>query len=108
MTKITLTKEVSDALEYAINELGEEGVICAHVQDGDWTDACDPLNFLSVLDLTNAVINGWEVEKTPIDDLCEKYIEYSRTLSNVYCCAWRDGVVYALNATGQIVKGIND
>lgn len=108
MAKVVLTKDESDALKYAINEHGKEGVIRAHTQDGDWTDACDPLNSISVLDLVNAVINGWEVENSPIDDLREKYIEYSSTPSNVYCCAWRDGVVYTLNAIGKVVKGIND
>ncbi|PRS16610.1 hypothetical protein QNH18_16990 [Bacillus paralicheniformis] len=68
-----ITKEQADALLglYA-EEWSKEHVLEYHVTR-EWTDRFSPLNDLDLITLAAALINGYEVEKTPEEKVREYY-----------------------------------
>lgn len=68
-----ITKEQADALLglYA-EEWSKEHVLEYHVTR-EWTDRFSPLNDLDLITLAAALINGYEVEKTPEESVREFY-----------------------------------
>lgn len=107
--KPTLTSEQSTALTRAIADLGKSEVIRNHADlTTKWIAHLSALNDIDLLTLSAALVNGWEVEKSPVDTLRENYAvrraapaEDSR--ARCYCA----GVLEALRATGQTIEGIN-
>ncbi|KRT88671.1 hypothetical protein [Bacillus paralicheniformis] len=71
--KPVITKEQADALLglYA-EEWSKEHVLEYHVTR-EWTDRFSPLNDLDLITLAAALINGYEVEKTPEEKVREYY-----------------------------------
>lgn len=107
--KPTLTPEQSAALTRAIADYGKERVLRNHADSTTkWTAHLSALNDLDLLTLSAALINGWEVEKSPVDLLRDEYrrvVDLRDIDSNVDY--WCRGVLEALGATGQYVEGIN-
>lgn len=107
--KPTLTSEQSSALSRATNDYGKEYVLRNHADNiTKWTAHLSALNDIDLLTLSAALINGWDVEKSPVDLLRDDYqrlVDLRYTDSNVD--SWCRGVREALCATGQYVEGIN-
>lgn len=109
--KPTLTPEQSTALSEALKRQEKSTVLHWHAKNPNgWLEYTPmfPLNGLDLLVLAGALINGWEVEKSPIDLLRERFAEASENSgesSRDRC--WCSGVLEALGATGQYVEGIN-
>ncbi|MGG1018608.1 hypothetical protein ABE151_04375 [Bacillus paralicheniformis] len=110
-----ITKEQADALLglYA-EEWSKEDVLEYHVTR-EWTDRFSPLNDLDTVTLASALINGYEVEKTPE----EKVREYYEKLCDGYDRAqfyedegkyllMKRAVRRTLDALGVQIAGIND
>ncbi|MCY7759718.1 hypothetical protein [Bacillus inaquosorum] len=78
--KPTITKEQAEAIESCAMNCGDtykERLIRGHADDsGDWSGEYASLNDLDLLTLAAALVNGYEVEKTPE----EKVREYHRSL----------------------------
>lgn len=67
--KPTITKEQAKAIESCAMNCGDtykERLIRGHADDsGDWSGEYAPLNDLDIMTLAAALVNGYEVEKTP-------------------------------------------
>lgn len=105
----TLTPEQSTALTRAIKDYGKSEVLRNHADSTTkWTAHLSALNDIDLLTLSAALVNGWEVEKSPVDLLREKFAEYSDHRDPASRARmWCSGVLEALRATGQYVEGIN-
>ncbi|QYG88290.1 hypothetical protein [Bacillus atrophaeus] len=111
--KPTITKEQAEVIEsWAMDCNGgvyKERLIRAHADDaGDWGGAYSPLNDLDLLTLAAALVNGYEIEKTPE----EKVREYFEKLWT--CCCGTDEIEIAeetiintLNLLGIKIEGVN-
>ncbi|MCY9532912.1 hypothetical protein M5X04_26750 [Paenibacillus alvei] len=107
--KPTLTPEQSASLNAALVFHGKSGVLRQHAQNPNGWLVYTPmgaLNGLDILTLAAALTNGWEVEKSPVDVLRERFAEF-REEPTQYRRDWCAGVLEALGATGQTIEGIN-
>ncbi|TYS25139.1 hypothetical protein FZC71_00910 [Bacillus subtilis] len=117
--KPTITKEQAEAIEYWTNEYGsdtyKERLIKAHVDDSvRWGDMYAPLNDLDLLTLAAALVNGYEVEKTPEEKVREyfeglhrdEYLTRSRDEAHGLECEIT-GVENTLNLLGIKIEGVN-
>lgn len=111
MNKPTLTREQSSALKEAIAYHGELGVLLWHTaKDDGWSREGSFRSLLEIdlLTMAAALVNGWETEKSPIEELRDEYDRQSkRRLFEPHSDIWCRAVVRALNATGQAIEGIN-
>ncbi|MED4547614.1 MULTISPECIES: hypothetical protein [Bacillus] len=115
INKPVITKEQADALlGLYVEEWSEEDVLEYHVTR-EWTDQFSPLNDLDTMTIAAALINGYEVEKTPE----EKVREYYEKLCDGYDRAqfhedkgkyllMKRSVRRTLDALGVQIAGIND
>lgn len=109
--KPTLTPEQSAALSEALKRQEKSTVLRWHAKNPNgWLEYTPmfPLNGLDLMTLSAALVNGWDVEKLPIDLLRDEYlrvIDLRDIGSNVDY--WCRGVREALCATGQVIEGIN-
>lgn len=115
--KPVITKEQADALLglYA-EEWSKEHVLEYHVTR-EWTDRFSPLNDLDTVTLAAALINGYEVEKTPEEKVREYYEEAQRRckarsetgdIEGLWYNAGRGyGVVDTLDILGIKIEGVN-
>ena len=77
MDKIKVSKEVAEALNLAIKNCGKEHLFNIHSNKSNWADPANlPLNQLSNWKMAQILINGYEVEKTPHENLLELYEDY--------------------------------
>ncbi|QAW36561.1 hypothetical protein [Bacillus licheniformis] len=112
--KPVITKEQADALlGLYVEEWSEEDVLEYHVTR-EWTDQFSPLNDLDTMTIAAALINGYEVEKTPEEKVREFYQRYdcdsrmypaemyfrAKEIQRIIKCT--------LNYLGVQVAGIND
>ncbi|WEY98938.1 hypothetical protein P5634_13790 [Bacillus subtilis] len=77
--KPTITKEQADAIEFWLKEYGTDKgrFIEAHANDNrEWYGECAPLNDLDIMSLAAALVNGYEVEKTPEEKVRELYNQH--------------------------------
>lgn len=107
--KPTLTTEQSAALTRAIADYGKSEVLRNHAdRTTKWTAHLSALNGLDLITLASALVNGWDVEKSPVDILRDEYRRISALRGeNPNSDSWCRGVLEALGATGQYVEGIN-
>ncbi|WP_432661346.1 hypothetical protein [Bacillus subtilis] len=74
--KPTITKGQADALLRLYSEEWTRDDVLSYHATGDWGKSCSALNDLDIMTLAAALVNGYEVEKTPE----EKVREYHRSL----------------------------
>ncbi|WP_060210224.1 hypothetical protein [Sporosarcina koreensis] len=102
--KITVTREVAEALaECERNYISTDITLLLHAQRG-LTGKYAPLQTLTIGDLAAAMINGYEVEKTPEEMVREYYGEYDGTYGDIYR---RRGIRTTLDMLGIKVEGVN-
>lgn len=108
MNKPTLTREQSSALEYILKRNNKSDVLRWHCgADLVWCGD-DALSTIDTLTMAAALVNGWETKKSPIEELRDEYDRQSkRRLFEPHSDIWCRAVVSALNATGQVIEGIN-
>lgn len=110
MSKPTLTHDQSVSLHAALHRYEPAEIIRLHAADPKGWVEYMPMNALNTLDLitlASAITNGWETEKTPIDILREDYRKRRGFRNDSFNDGWCDGVRKTLEATGQVVEGIN-
>lgn len=106
--KPTLTPEQSAALSAVLKHYNPSDILRLHADDPRWHAEASALTDLDLLTLASALVNGWEVEKSPVDILRERFAEYSEHRDPASRARmWCAGVLEALGATGQYVEGIN-
>jgi arginine deiminase len=112
--KVVLTKKVADALEFA-RKRGDEEVIEIIFDSGNSYIAEDVeiLNEFDRMTLVHALMNGYEVEETPADQVREYYKEIEREQVGAcdsefgVLCAEKVGICRTLNLLGLKIEGVN-
>ncbi|MCR9040794.1 hypothetical protein QRX25_14975 [Bacillus sp. L381] len=77
--KPTITKEQADALLHLYSAEWTKSDVLEYHATGEWLEHCDSLNDLDILTLAAALVNGYEVEKTPEEKVREYYYDLRRT-----------------------------
>lgn len=117
--KVTVSKEVADAIEKARKEYGDRQILeVAFDPNNGWeTGGAKPLNDVDPMLLAIALVNGYEVERTPYDQLREYYESNSAWVEDPgsYVPTERQrfigrnqGVLKTLKILGITVEGVND
>jgi len=114
--KLKVSREVADVLD-GLNrkDLNTDTWLKMH-SEGEWVSAkCKPLNTLSLEEFARALINGYEVEMTPHEQIAKAYDKARRgrngsTDDATYCrhSGVMIGIRTALDALNITVKGVND
>ena len=117
--KVTISKKVADAIEKARKGYGDRQILeVAFDPNNSWeTVGAKPLNDVDPMLLAKALVNGYEVERTPHDQLREYFeintawIEdpgsYEPTERQRFL-GRNQGVLRTLNILGITVEGVND
>ncbi|WGD77715.1 hypothetical protein P5643_13950 [Bacillus subtilis] len=116
--KPTITKEQAKAIESCAMNCGDtykERLIRGHADDsGDWSGEYAPLNDLDIMTLAAALVNGYEVEKTPeekvreyFESLWSDYCNSDDPFIEVACESARAAVNETLNLLGIKIEGVN-
>jgi len=107
--KVTVTKEVAEALyEVERNYISTGITLNFHVTKG-LSGKYAPLQTLDIEDLAKALINGYEVEKTPEEKVSEYYRKHelcTLELSDKYN-GIRIGIRTTLDLLGINIEGVN-
>lgn len=113
--KPVITKDQSDSIAAFLEVGTKEELLTAKVHCCHFGDACSGINTIDIMTLAAALINGYEVEKTPE----EKVREYYEKLCDGYDRAqfhedkgkyllMKRSVRRTLDALGVQIAGIND
>lgn len=70
-----VSQELGYALEEAVEEHGEEGVLEACKREHDWDGVCTPLNGISLFQMAKYIIEGFEFPKTT-EDLVSQFSQW--------------------------------
>ncbi|MGG7220950.1 hypothetical protein ACQXR1_11590 [Bacillus sp. ATD] len=130
--KPTITKEQAEAIELCIevyerqglkrgNEINAQMLIHhAKVCDGEttpWFGRFECLNQLDIMMLAAALVNGYEVKKTPEEKVREYYEKTKRTRDERHSAGDRggrqfhngvlDGIVSTISILGIHIEGVN-
>ncbi|VXC07410.1 conserved hypothetical protein [Bacillus sp. 349Y] len=101
MEKVTLPKDVAEAIEDYLSEYDKARLIKAHSTPGRWSaDVREEINKIDVMTLAAALVNGYEVEVTPEEKVKEHFDGLDLFSSQ---CA----VIETLNILGIKIEGIN-
>ncbi|MCY9737502.1 hypothetical protein M5X17_27755 [Paenibacillus alvei] len=106
--KVKLTTRQGYLLERLLKERTKESAIRSRV---NLTLDVIPLEYgeleqIELITFVSAVINGWEVVKSPKELLQQEFNQRSKS-SDMVDRGWCSGVKVALNATGLNIEGIN-
>lgn len=112
-TKVTLPAEVAAAIESYVSQYGREDLLSQMFAEGDWGKTYEALNTVTPLEVAAALINGYEIAKTPEEELRDYYTgrqvaaamagEYEDVKYN----AEMDGIRRTLSVLGIQIKGVN-
>ncbi|MEC0477871.1 DUF1642 domain-containing protein [Bacillus licheniformis] len=111
-----ITKEQAEAIQFLRSGGNDwtDGDILEHHASGKWSNEYAPLNNLGITTLAAALINGYEVEKTPEEKVREFYQRYDYDLrmypAEMYFRAKEIQRIIkcTLNYLGVQVAGVND
>lgn len=112
--KPTITKEQADVLLRLYSEGWTRDDILNYHLTVDWGKSCSALNDLDIMTLAAALVNGYEVEKTPEEKLREyyeslwsDYCDSDDPFIEVACESARAAVKETLNLLGIKIEGVN-
>ncbi|URO01734.1 hypothetical protein 268TH002_37 [Bacillus phage 268TH002] len=115
--KPTITKEQVDALLHLYSAEWTKSDILEYHVTGEWQERCYSLNDLDIITLAAALVNGYEVEKTPEEKVREYYEKTKRTRDERHLAGdiegkrFHDGtlvgVCNTLDYTGIKIEGVN-
>lgn len=119
MSTVTVSKEVAEAIEYLQKdvEYGFSEFMRVKSQSGWTTSKASPLNKVEIKTLASALINGYQVEKSPEEQVREFY-DKCRTNSEIayeqgeyrqseYLNGQVNGISLTLQMLGIKIKGVN-
>ncbi|RDY88711.1 hypothetical protein [Bacillus amyloliquefaciens] len=112
--KPTITKEQADALLHLYSAEWTKSDVLEYHATGEWLEHCDSLNDLDILTLAAALVNGYEIEKTPEEKVRAYYVKLERDRQLAW---WQEeenrlesmkkAVRETLDATGIKIEGVN-
>lgn len=112
--KPAITEEQAYALlGLYVERWSKEDVLEYHVTR-EWTDRFSPLNDLDTVTIAAALINGYEVEKTPeekvreyYDELCDKFDHACWSSDELEYGCKKQAVRETLDKLGIKIEGVN-
>ncbi|WP_440097455.1 hypothetical protein [Bacillus paralicheniformis] len=117
INKPVITKEQAEAIQFLMsdgNDWTEDDILEHHVANR-WFNEYEPLNSLYTIVLASALINGYEVEKTPeetvreyYEKLCDGYDRAQFHEDKGKYLLMKRSVRRTLDALGVQIAGIND
>jgi len=108
--KVKVSLEVSKAIENYVSEYSQKDFLIAHCEPGEW-DSKDRkcLNSISVMQLAEILVNGYEVELTPEENVEREFKTCKENGANdSYNRGKYSGIMYTLNMLGIKIKGVNE
>ncbi|MCY9052514.1 hypothetical protein MOE90_02250 [Bacillus spizizenii] len=113
----TITKEQADALLHLYSAGWTKSDVIEYHATGEWLEHCYSLNDLDTLTLAAALVNGYEVEKTPEEKVREYYEGVKRTRDERYLAGDIEGkrfhagalvgICNTLGLLGIKIEGVN-
>ena len=110
MEKVKVSKEVFDALENALKiQNVDRNVMLKLNLNRDFCGKRKILNDLSSIELAEILINGYELKKTPEEEMLELYkmAKVMTVVNGEYNYGYIDGMKVTLDKFGIKIKGIN-
>ena len=111
MEKVTVKREVAEAIEFQLMGRSAEEIVCSKATQlkgcGEFTNSSAVLNDISMETLVRALYVGYEVEKTPKQELVEIYRYYRKEAYSPDMTAYADGIARAVNTLGISIEGVN-
>jgi Protein of unknown function (DUF1642) len=114
MSKVTVPREVAEAIEYFKAEEYENRDILIRVEEGTFNesyenhvDALQKYSTANYNDLLLALVNGYNVEKTPEEEIRGYYAEVIDLYTHDYSNGLQVGIVYVLDKLGIKIEGVN-
>lgn len=119
--KLKVSREVADAIEKTVTEGSDfRTVIERHIgvldcENVDYAPGYEALESLSVEDLATVLINGYEVEMTPHEQIAtiynhhySKFHHVEHKVEKYFSKGYVKGIKFTLEKLGITVKGVND
>lgn len=111
---VQITQEQADALKLILSHKSADEIVLRHSQTfiitrERWLEDLEPLNDLSLDDMIRAVYFGYEIKRTPEQQLLYEF-ERAETRYEAHhqAVAFRTGLQIAAEILGQKVVGVND
>ncbi|MDF4197359.1 hypothetical protein [Bacillus subtilis] len=111
--KPTITKEQADALLHLYSAEWTKSDILEYHATGEWLEHCYSLNDLDILTLAAALVNGYEVEKTPEEKVREFYESFNTGFGTFHSEThfrfeeYQRVIKSTLNFLGVKIEGVN-
>jgi len=102
--KPVITKEQADAIETFLEKGTKEDLLTAKVHCCHFGDEYSGINTIDIMMLAAALINGYEVEKTPEEKVREYYESYGGSPSAM---ERKEAVQDTLDLLGIEIEGVN-
>lgn len=120
MTKAIITKEQAKAIEYLRTTVPyydtDEKLIISHAEtlmpkghgsESTWGPQSAALNGMPLSTFSRAILNGYEIEKTPEEEVAALYHAYGN-IFETFDEGVQFGIKQTLSRLGIKVKGVND
>lgn len=106
-TKVTLPAEVAAAIESYVSQHGKDGLLSQMYTPGKWGKTHEALNTIKPLEVAAALINGYEIAKTPEEELRYYYLCRRKASIGSPDSHQAEGVLATLSILGIQIKGVN-
>lgn len=115
LKKPVITKEQADSIEAFLEVGTKEELLTAKVHCCHFGDEYSGINTIDIMTLAAALINGYEVEKTPEEKVREYYAanyqrheqSMPRSKDDFYTSGVEEGVRNTLDSLGIKIEGVN-
>ncbi|MED0799379.1 hypothetical protein P4T18_18380 [Bacillus inaquosorum] len=111
--KPTITKEQVDALLHLYSAEWTKSDILEYHVTGEWQERCYSLNDLDIITLAAALVNGYEVEKTPEEKVRDFYESFNTGFGTFHSEThfryeeYQRVIKSTLNFLGIEIEGVN-
>jgi len=102
--KPVITTEQADSIEAFLEVGTKEELLTAKVHCCHFGDEYSGINTIDIMTIAAALINGYEVEKTPEEKVREYYESYGGSPSAM---EWKEAVQDTLDLLGIKIEGVN-
>ena len=109
--KVKVSKEIAELISSEVIAYGgSEVFLQIHAKvDTPWKGYQKPLNKITVWEMANILINGYEVEETPEEIVKRKYLlSKSNFVNSEWDAGFVSGINYLLEKMDIKIKGINE
>lgn len=109
--RVQLTQEQADALILIMNHKPADDIVLRHsktfiITSERWLGELDPLNDLSLDDMIRAIYYGYEIARTPEEQLLQEF-EQAEARYGADSVAFKTGLQIAAEILGHKVAGVN-